>query len=74
MADHKENVQYRIPSNKIHVLKEHGKKSDLKKFFYISVPQRSPIQVLKPLRFYLRTCRDIPNKKSTPASGIAASG
>ncbi len=31
MADHKENVQYRIPSNKIRILKEHGNKSD----FYV---------------------------------------
>jgi hypothetical protein len=62
MADHKENVQYRIPSTKIRVIKEHGKKSDFFYSLYKSVPQRSPIQVLKPLRFYLRTCRDISNK------------
>jgi hypothetical protein len=28
MADHKENVQYRIPSKKIRVLEEHGNKND----------------------------------------------
>ncbi len=73
MADHKENVQYRIPSNKIRVLKGHGNEND----FCINRFRKGPlyiiyiIQVLKPMRFYLRTCRDIPNKKSTPVSTIA---